>query len=121
MRFHTPEHVEKVIAVTAHKSSGERDQPLCGAAEDSQGIALRRVAGQLVQFIGNGKIKPALHKAADVFDWCHALNAAPVRLPEGRKACSATTRASQNLRELALLHEIECRKLLHLRIKDGIA
>ena len=91
VRLHAVEDVEKVVRIAAHQSSGERDQPLRGAAEDAEAIALRRVAGQLVQFVGNGEIEPAAHIAADVFDRRHTLNAVPVRLPERREARRATT------------------------------
>ena len=58
-RLHAVEDVEQVVRVAAHQRAGKRDQSLRGASEDAEAVALRRVAGQLVQFVGNGEVEPA--------------------------------------------------------------
>ena len=68
--------------VAAHEGSRERNQSLRGAAENAKPVALRRIAGQLVQLIGDGEVEPALHVAADVLDRRHALNLPAIRLPK---------------------------------------
>jgi len=71
------------------------------------GGKLWRWAGQLVQFIGDGEIKPPAHIAPHILDWRHPLNARPVSLPQRGIACGASTRRGQCFRHLELVGEVE--------------
>jgi hypothetical protein len=119
MRFHAVEDVEQ--ASSAHQRSGERDQSLRCASEHAKPVALRRVAGQLVKFVGNGKVEPPAHVTPYVLDWRHALNARPISLPQRGEACGAAAGRGQSLRDLEFVGEVERGKLLHLGVEDGSA
>jgi hypothetical protein len=85
-RLHAVENVEEVVRIAAHQRACKRDQALRGASEDAEAVALGRVAGQLVQFVGNREVEPASHIATDIFDRRHTLNPVAVRLPESRES-----------------------------------
>ncbi len=121
VRLHSVEDVKEVVRVAAHQRSCERDQSLRRASEHAKSVSLRRVAGQLVQFIGDGEIKPPAHVAPDILDWRHALNARPVSLPQCGEACGAAAGRGQGLRDLEFVSEVKRGKLLHLGVEDGNA
>ena len=95
VRFHAIEDVEQIVGIAAHQRAGECDQPLCRPSQYAKAIALRRVAGQLVQLIGNGEIEPPRHIAAHKLDRRHALNALAIRLPQSRIPRRSALRQSQ--------------------------
>ena len=121
VRLHPVEDVEQVVRVAAHQRSGERDQSLRRASEHAKSVALRRVAGQLVQFVGDGEVEPPAHVAPDILDWRHALNARPVSLPQRGEASGAAAGRGQSLRDLEFVSEVKRGKLLHLGVEDGNA
>jgi hypothetical protein len=79
--FHAKEDVKEVVRIAAHQRSGEGDQPLRGASQDAEAVALSGVARELVKFIRNREIEPSPHVTADIFDRRHSLDAISVRLP----------------------------------------
>jgi hypothetical protein len=99
-------------------TTGESDQPLGCAPQYTQAVALRRIAGQLVQLIRDGKVEPSPHVPANVLNRRHALNAVAIRLPEcGIVGCSAM-RQSQGFGELDLVDKVEMGELLALRVHN---
>ncbi len=118
-RLHPVEDVEEIVGVSAHQRSGQSNQLLGGSSQHAEAISLRGVSRKLMEFVSDGKVKPACHIAADVFDRRHALDAAPVRLPNRRESRRPLLRRGENLRDLQLVVEVEMGKLLALRVEDG--
>jgi hypothetical protein len=68
VQLHPVEDVKEVIRVAAHQGSGQHDQSLRCASQHAKPVALRSVAGRLVQFVGNSKVEPSAHVPPDVLD-----------------------------------------------------
>src|SRR5258705_4362153 len=64
--LHPIEEIEEVVGVASHDGASEPDQLSRAAIEDAEVVALSSLLCQLVQFIGDGVVPPALHVAADV-------------------------------------------------------
>ena len=118
VRFHAIKDVEEIVRIAAHQSAGESDQPLCRSSKHAETVTLCRVAGQLVQLIGDGKVEPSAHVPTDKLDWRHALNTLAVGLPECRIAHRSPLWQSQQFKELDLIDEVEVGEFLPLRIQD---
>src|SRR6266702_1181262 len=118
-RLHAVEDVEKVVRVAAHQGSRERDQSLRRAAENAKTIALRCIAGQLMQLVGDREIEPSAHIASDELDGSHALEARPIGLPQWGEAVGAAAGRGQSLRDFELVSKVERRELLHFGVEYG--
>src|SRR5258708_36333775 len=86
--LHPIEEIEEVVGVASNEGASEPDQLSSAAIEYTEVVALSSLLCQLVQFIGDGVVPPALHVAADVPEWGHTLNLLAVGLPNRGKAIS---------------------------------
>jgi hypothetical protein len=68
VQLYPVEDIKEVIRVAAHQGSGQRDQSLRCASQHAKPVALRSVAGRLVQFVGNSKVELSAHVPPDVLD-----------------------------------------------------
>ena len=78
----TEEGVEQVIGVSRQQSSCQPKEVLAGACQHAERVALCCIAGQLVQFICNGVVKPFMHITAHKLGRGHANDLVAVGLPE---------------------------------------
>lgn len=114
------QRVVEQVRVAAHQRSRESDESPAGPRQNAKSIALRRVPGQLVQFVRDGQVEPAFHGAANELDRRHALDLRPARLPHRREQRRSVLRPLYLFADLQLI-EIHSRAAPAFRILNGTA
>ena len=88
--FQPEQGVEQVVGISAKQRSRQPHNAVGTGGQSAQGIALRRVAGQLMDFVADRVIKPARHVTPDELNGRHAPDLVGIGLPEcamDRSAC----------------------------------
>jgi hypothetical protein len=109
--------MKKVIGVAAHQRAGQPDQPARTAVEHTKVVALGGLLRQLMQFVSDRIVPPAVHVPADVRERRHALDLRAICLPERREHGRPLLLSEYRLRMLHCI-EVHARQIAAIRRLD---
>ena len=80
--FEPEQGIEKIVGISAEKSSGQTHNPFCTRSQSTECIALSGIARELVNLVANGIVEPSGHVTSDELDGGHPPDFVSISLPQ---------------------------------------